>query len=53
MLDRRGGQLNPLSYARGLAQAAMQQGAAVHGTTKLRQAHRTGTGCSWKPPTAW
>ncbi len=34
LLDRRGGQLNPLSYARGLARAAMQAGAQVHGGTR-------------------
>lgn len=50
MLDRRGGQLNPLSYARGLAQAAMQQGAAVHGVTKVRQARKTAIG--WRLETA-
>jgi glycine/D-amino acid oxidase-like deaminating enzyme len=33
LLDRRGGQVNPLGYARGLAQAAMQAGAAVHSST--------------------
>lgn len=33
MLDRRGGDLHPLSYARGLACAAMAAGAAVHGET--------------------
>ena len=33
LLDRRGGQLHPLSYARGLAQAAMAAGARVHGSS--------------------
>ena len=33
MLDARGGDLQPLSYARGLARAAMAQGADVHGGT--------------------
>jgi glycine/D-amino acid oxidase-like deaminating enzyme len=37
MLDRRGGQVNPLGYARGLARAAMQQGATVHGGTHVQQ----------------
>jgi glycine/D-amino acid oxidase-like deaminating enzyme len=50
MLDRRGGQLNPLSYARGLARAAMQQDATVHGGTKALQARRIGTG--WRLETA-
>ena len=43
MLDQRGGQLNPLGYASGLAQAAMQQGAAIHGGTKVLQASKTGS----------
>jgi glycine/D-amino acid oxidase-like deaminating enzyme len=34
MWDRRGGDLNPLSYARGLARAALRAGAAVHGGTR-------------------
>jgi glycine/D-amino acid oxidase-like deaminating enzyme len=42
MLDRRGGQVNPLGYARGLAQAAMQAGAAVHGATPALEAKRNG-----------
>ena len=46
MLDERGGQLNPLSYARGLARAAMQHGATIHGTTKVHQLRKTGT--QWK-----
>ncbi len=33
MLDRRGGDVQPLSYARGLARAAMQLGARIHGGT--------------------
>jgi glycine/D-amino acid oxidase-like deaminating enzyme len=43
VLDRRGGQVNPLGYARGLAQAAMQAGAAVFGGTPARRAQRNGT----------
>jgi glycine/D-amino acid oxidase-like deaminating enzyme len=35
LIDRRGGHLNPLSYARGLAQAAVQAGAKVHGGTRV------------------
>lgn len=34
MWDRRGGDLNPLSYARGLAQAALRSGAVIHGQTR-------------------
>jgi glycine/D-amino acid oxidase-like deaminating enzyme len=33
MLDRRGGDLQPMSYARGLARAAIAAGVAVHGQT--------------------
>src|ERR1700737_1615557 len=33
MLDRRGGDLQPLSYARGLARAALSAGAAIYGRT--------------------
>ena len=33
MLDARGGDLHPLSYARGLARAAISAGATVHGET--------------------
>jgi len=42
LLDRRGGHLNPLSYARGLAQAAVQAGAAVHGGTRVAKVSRQG-----------
>jgi glycine/D-amino acid oxidase-like deaminating enzyme len=42
MLDRRGGQVNPLGYARGLAQAAIQAGAAVHGATPALEVKRNG-----------
>jgi len=34
MWDRRGGDLNPLSYARGLARAAAAAGATVHGGSR-------------------
>jgi glycine/D-amino acid oxidase-like deaminating enzyme len=42
MLDRRGGQLNPLGYARGLAAAAINAGAAVHGGTPVSRIEKTG-----------
>jgi len=42
LLDRRGGHVNPLGYARGLAQAAIQAGAAVHGATPARRVWRDG-----------
>jgi glycine/D-amino acid oxidase-like deaminating enzyme len=41
MLDRRGGDLNPLSYARGLVRAACAAGAAVHGATRALSLRRT------------
>jgi glycine/D-amino acid oxidase-like deaminating enzyme len=42
MLDQRGGQLNPLGYARGMAAAAMQAGAAVHGGTRVSRIGKDG-----------
>jgi glycine/D-amino acid oxidase-like deaminating enzyme len=42
LFDPRGGDLNPLSYARGLARAAMGAGAAVHGRTRAMSLHRQG-----------
>ena len=43
MLDRRGGDLNPLSYVRGLVRAARGAGAAVHGRTRALSLKRSGT----------
>jgi glycine/D-amino acid oxidase-like deaminating enzyme len=42
MLDRRGGDLNPLSFARGLVRAALKAGAAVHGGTRALGMKREG-----------
>jgi glycine/D-amino acid oxidase-like deaminating enzyme len=42
LLDPRGGHVNPLGYARGLAQAAVQAGARVHGATKVERVSRQG-----------
>jgi glycine/D-amino acid oxidase-like deaminating enzyme len=42
MLDRRGGDLQPLSYARGLARAAIVAGAAIHGQTPATSLRREG-----------
>ena len=42
MLDRRGGNLQPLSYARGLARAAQAAGAQVHGATRALAVQRDG-----------
>ena len=50
MLDRRGGDLNPLSYARGLARAALAAGAAVHGGTRALAMKRAGA--HWQVATA-
>jgi glycine/D-amino acid oxidase-like deaminating enzyme len=46
MWDRRGGDLNPLSYARGLTRAAIRCGAVLHGGT--RALSLTGGGSQWK-----
>ncbi len=40
MLDRRGGDVQPLDLARGMARAAMQAGAAVHGGTRALSLQR-------------
>jgi glycine/D-amino acid oxidase-like deaminating enzyme len=50
VLDRRGGQLNPLGYARGLAAAAMRAGAAVHGGTRVSRISKDGQ--RWRLATA-
>jgi len=42
-LDRRGGRLHPLRYARGLARAALGAGAAIHGGTMVGGVARDGT----------
>lgn len=42
LLDRRGGHVNPLGFARGLAQAALQAGARVHGATRVTGLSRHG-----------
>ena len=51
LLDRRGGHLNPLSYARGLAQAAVQAGAELHGSTRVLKASRQGVRWRLTTPT--
>ncbi|TDR90216.1 NAD(P)/FAD-dependent oxidoreductase [Enterovirga rhinocerotis] len=40
VIDRRGGTLNPLAYARGLAEAAIREGAAIHGRTHVSSMSR-------------
>ncbi len=44
MWDRRGGDLNPLSFARGLALAARRAGARIHGGTRASSLKRAGSG---------
>lgn len=44
VIDRRGGTLNPLGYARGLAEAAMRAGARIHGRTPVRSVSPSGSG---------
>jgi glycine/D-amino acid oxidase-like deaminating enzyme len=50
LLDRRGGDLNPLSFARGLARVAVRAGASVHGGTRVLSLSRTGS--QWQAHTA-
>ena len=42
MWDKRGGDLNPLSFARGLTRAAIQAGASIHGGTRASRLDREG-----------
>jgi glycine/D-amino acid oxidase-like deaminating enzyme len=49
-LDRRGGSVNPLGYARGLAEAAIKAGAAIHGRTRATAVARRGTGWAVTTP---
>src|SRR6185503_9069848 len=41
-IDRRGGSINPLGYARGLAKAAIALGASVHANTAARTLRKQG-----------
>lgn len=50
MIDPRGGNLNPLGYARGLAQAAVNAGAAVHGGTPATRMRRAAAGWAVETP---
>ena len=49
MVDARGGDVHPLSYARGLARAAMGQGARIHGGTRATGIARSGA--AWRVTT--
>jgi glycine/D-amino acid oxidase-like deaminating enzyme len=40
LIDRRGGNVNPLGYARGLADAAQRAGAAIHGGSPVTRVMR-------------
>ena len=44
LLDRRGGNLQPLSYARGLSRAAMAAGASIHGDSPALSLRRDSGG---------
>ena len=46
MHDARGGSVQPLAYARGLARAAMEEGAVVHGASEATAIVRDGAGWS-------
>ena len=50
MVDARGGDLHPLSYARGLAAAAQRHGARIHGQSPVTRLARSGAG--WRVETA-
>ncbi len=52
MLDARGGDLHPLSYARGLARAAISAGASVHGETPALSLSHEGSRWRIKTPRA-
>ena len=49
MLDRRGGNVNPLGYTRGLARAAQQAGARIHGGSPVERIERQADG--WRVTT--
>lgn len=50
MVDARGGDVQPLSYARGLAQAALRQGVRIHGGSAVTALSRRGA--RWRAETA-
>ena len=54
-LDPRGGAINPLGYARGLARAVMEAGGAIRQKAEVRSIKRAGTqqgGTQWRVMTA-
>jgi glycine/D-amino acid oxidase-like deaminating enzyme len=50
LLDRSGGQINPLAYVRGLARAAQRAGAAIHADSAVMALESDGAG--WRAKTA-
>ena len=52
MHDARGGNVQPLAYARGLARAAMEEGAVIHGESAATAIVRDGAGWSVRTETA-
>jgi glycine/D-amino acid oxidase-like deaminating enzyme len=44
LLDRRGGDLNPLGFARGMARAAIGAGASIHGGSRVERLERDASG---------
>ncbi len=50
MFDRRGGSLQPLSFARGLAIAAISKGATIYGNTPANSFHKTRSGWQIRTP---
>lgn len=50
-VDRRGGNVNPLGYARGLADAAQRAGAAIHGGSAVTRVAREAGGWAVTTPT--
>jgi glycine/D-amino acid oxidase-like deaminating enzyme len=52
MFDPRGGDLHPLCYARGLARAAIERGAKIHGLTPAISLSREGGGWRIRTPRA-
>ncbi|MGE0717740.1 MAG: NAD(P)/FAD-dependent oxidoreductase [Alphaproteobacteria bacterium] len=49
LVDERGGALNPLGYARGLADAAIRHGAKIHGASPVVSIQRRGS--AWRVTT--
>lgn len=49
-IDKRGGGVQPLSYARGLARAAQKRGARVHGSSPVQSLRRDGAGWQLATP---